>query len=128
MFLRFWGRCAGTDPKGPFIKDLLQSDHPGVKIMLYRNMVETAQQLHVSGRVQEARWVLDFGREARPDVIGERSDVKFLKTQEPLRPSLRFAATTRELERGLKTNADGSRVKDHDLHRKIFQAYRNMDA
>ncbi|KAK3722227.1 hypothetical protein LTR37_002660 [Vermiconidia calcicola] len=126
MFRRFWERCASTDPKGPFIKDLLQSDSPGVKIVLYQNIVESAQQLHVNGRVQEARWVLDFGREARPDVIGERSHVPYLKAPDHLRPGLRQAARTREIERGMKTNPDGSRVDDHELHRKIYQAYQGI--
>ena len=72
-----------TDPDTvtPFKRNILEAREGNQSVMLWNSFIRTGQLLAKEGRVQDARWVLNFARERRPDLIGESATMSFSSQQ-----------------------------------------------
>ena len=110
-----------------FVQDLLNSESPTIRTLLFTSIIETAQKLNSDGMTEEARWVLDSGRQVRPDLIGEENNFKFLRVPQHLRGQVRYEASDSDIAKGAEVDAEGSVVRKQGLHQRIYQTQRAMD-
>jgi hypothetical protein len=65
------------DLQHSYTAGLLQSTDWLTENLIYALFIRTAQRLNTEGHRSESRWVLDFARDLRPDIISDRYAFQF---------------------------------------------------
>lgn len=123
LMVEFYKRSLDATSSGPFLRTLLEATEGSELTMLFAQTVRAAQVLMQEGRESDARYILDTGRNLRPDVFEESATFKLSSQFEP-RGSLLIdviaSATGRKL-------ADPTRERV-PVHSEIYYARRALNA
>jgi hypothetical protein len=67
--LQFFKHRAAGGSSGRFYNSLLSTRNALLENILFKALISTAQRLHCDDHAEESRWLLDFGRDRRPDIF-----------------------------------------------------------